>query len=164
MRLSRAALGCAVLVAVASAQAADKPCTPADAAKAEKVVDNVVTWAQMHKAFADYSHCDTGAVGDLYTESLMRLMVDWKDMDALAGAMLKDARFREFVIAHVKSPAARDDRQSIRMRATKNCPKNCEALCADLYEATSLPAAAPATAAVAPPAPAPASPPATPPK
>jgi hypothetical protein len=162
MRLLRAALGCAVLAAAASAQAADKPCTPADAAKAEKVVDNIVTWAQMHKAFADYSHCDTGAVGDLYTESLMRLMVDWKDVDALAGAMQKDARFREFVIAHVKSPAAKDDRQSIRTRAKVSCPKGCEALCADLVEATNPAAAAPAAAAAAAPASPPANPPATP--
>lgn len=157
-------MGCAVLVAVASAQAADKPCTPADTAKAEKSVDNVVTWAQMHKAFVDYSHCDTGTVGDLYTEALMRLIVEWKNVDAFAGAMQKDAQFRQFVIAHVKSPAAKDDRQSIRTRAKVSCPKGCDELCADLIAATDPSAAAPATAAVSAPAPPAANPPASPPK
>lgn len=156
-------MGCAVLVAIASAQAADKPCTPADKAKAEKVIDNVVAWGQMHKAFVDYSHCDTGPVNELYTEALMRLIVDWKNVDTFAGTMQKDAQFRQFVIAHVKS-TAKDDRQAIRMRAKMSCPKGCDELCADLVAATDLSPAAPATAAATAPAAPPPSPPATPPK
>ena len=164
MRVSRAAMGCAVLVAIASAQSADKPCTPADTAKAEKSIDNVVTWGQMHKAFLDYSHCDSGAVGDLYTEALMRLVVEWKNVETFAATMQKDAQFRKFVIAHVKSPAAKDDRESIYSRAKASCPRGLDAFCAELADAASPSAAAPATLPAAAPATPPAAAPATPPK
>ena len=132
MRLAQAALSLAFVAVVASAQAADKPCTPADKAKAEKGIDNVVTWTQMQKAYVDFAHCDTGEVADLYTDALLRLIVEWKNVDAFSAAMQKDAQFKEFVYAHLKSPAAKDDRSAIFSRCSQGCPKGHEAFCAEL--------------------------------
>jgi hypothetical protein len=119
-----AGLACAAL-------AQDKPCTAADAKNAAKNVDLVMTWPQLQKAVKDYGHCDTGNVAEVFTDALMRLAVDWKNVEALASAM-KDARFRTFVATHVKSEAAAEDRAAVYSRATLSCPKGQDEVCAEL--------------------------------
>jgi hypothetical protein len=125
----------AVLLVAGAAIAADKPCTKADAAAAEKSIDRVSTWPQLHKAWQDYRHCDKNSIEELYTDALLRLMVDWKNVEALAGTMEKDAQYKEFVYAHLRSPAAKDDLDAVYSRAKASCPKGQEAFCAELAEA-----------------------------
>lgn len=128
----------AMLMACAAALAAsaqDKACSPADMQKAQKAIDMVVTWQQLNKAWKDWRHCDTGEVGDTYTDALLRLMVEWKNVDALADSM-KDEGYRSFVVKHLRSPAAKDDLGSIRSRATQSCPKAHDALCKQIAAAT----------------------------
>ncbi len=131
-RLWIAALAC---LAFAAAQAADKPCTKADAAAAEKAIDKVLNWPQLHKAWQDYRHCDTDKVGESYTDALMRMLVDWKGMDSLAGAMRKDPQYKDFIYAHVKSPAAKDDHKMVYSRVRTGCPGGLDEFCAELAEA-----------------------------
>ena len=127
---------------VAAAQAQDKPCSKADSAAAEKAIDRVVEWGQLQKAYVDYRHCDTGNVADLYTDALLRLAVEWKNVNAFASAMEKDEKFRAFVYEHLKSPAAKDDQEAVYSRAKANCPKGLDSFCAQLAEAVK-PAEAP---------------------
>ncbi|HUQ29731.1 MAG TPA: hypothetical protein VM051_14140 [Usitatibacter sp.] len=133
-----------------AAYAADKPCPPAEAARAEKSVDTVVTWAHLHKAWKDWKHCDSGAVADVYTDAILRLMVEWKNVDAL-GEGMKDPEYKSFIQAHLRSPAAKDDRGSIMSRVSQSCPKGHGALCKDieagLLDEAPKPAPAPAPAA-----------------
>jgi hypothetical protein len=120
---------------IAAAHAADKTCTKADSAKAQKVIDAVVTWQQLYKAWSDYQHCDTGEVADLYTDALLRLAVDWKDAGVFAAAAQKDPQYKAFVFEHLKSPAAKDDRATIRSRAKTMCPAGQDTFCGELAEA-----------------------------
>ncbi len=145
MRLGRLAPFAAILAFALSTHAADKPCPPAEAAKAEKSIDTVVTWAQMQKAYLDYSHCNKGAVAEVYTDALLRLIVEWKNVDAFAGAIQKDEKYRDFIYAHLKSPAAKDDRHTIYLRAKQSCPKGLTAFCAELCDVVNPPAAPPPT-------------------
>jgi hypothetical protein len=131
----RIVTGLAALLVCANAAAADKPCTPADAANARKILDRAANWAQMHKAWQDFGHCDAEATPDQFTDALLRLIIDWKNVDALAGAMQKDARFKEFVYARLRSPAARDDLEDVYARAKSACPKGLDAFCAELADA-----------------------------
>jgi hypothetical protein len=112
--------------------AADKPCSKADAATAEKAIDRVVNWGQLQKAYQDFRHCDADAVGEGYTDALLRLIVEWKNVDAFAEATRKDAGFKEFVHAHLRSPAAKDDRDAIFSRTKSDCPKGMAEFCAEL--------------------------------
>ncbi|MGE5617114.1 MAG: hypothetical protein ACM3X5_09380, partial [Bacillota bacterium] len=66
------------LLAFGLAHAADKPCTPADSSAAEKAADRVVEWEQLYKAYKDYGHCDQGPVADVFTDALLRCLVEWK--------------------------------------------------------------------------------------
>jgi hypothetical protein len=136
----------------AALHAADKPCSAADAANAEKTIDRVVGWAQYHKAYVDYKHCDSKqSVADVYTDALLRLTVDWKNVGAFADVMNKDAGFKDFVRAHLQSPAAKDDADAVYSRTKTMCPKGLEAFCTELggFVRTAGPAA-PATDAMQP--------------
>ena len=126
-----AALAACAAVATAYAQ---KSCSPGDMQKAQKAVDMVVTWQQLNKAWKDWRQCDTGDVADTYTDALLRLMVDWKNVDALADSM-KDADYKAFVEAHLHA-AAKDDLASVRSRATQSCPKGQDAVCKQIADAT----------------------------
>ena len=115
------------------AHAADKSCSKADAASAEKAIDKVVTWQQLHKAYEDYRHCDAEpAVADVFTDALLRLAVAWKGVTQLATAMKSDAQYRDFVYAHLKSDAAKDDREALYSRAKKDCPAAQDAWCDEM--------------------------------
>ena len=114
---------------------AQKTCSPADMQKAQKAIDMVMSWQQLNKTWKDWRQCDTGEVADTYTDALLRMMVEWKHVDALAESM-KDAEYRSFVEAHLRSPAAKDDLPSVRSRATQSCPKGQDAVCKQIAEAT----------------------------
>lgn len=129
------ASACLALGAGSIACAADKPCTKADAANAEKAIERSNNWNQLYKSWQDYRHCDTGAVADGFTDSLMRLMVEWKGVDALAAAMQKDPEFKEWVHARLKSPAAKDDQPTVYSRAKASCPAGMDTFCAELADA-----------------------------
>lgn len=119
-----------------AAHAQDKACTKADSAAAEKALDRVVTWPQLQKAWQDYRHCDTGNVDDLFTDALMRMLVEWKSPDALASSMNSDPAYAAFVVKHIKSPSAKDDRESVYSRAKQSCPANLSAFCEKIAEAS----------------------------
>ena len=79
-KLAILAACCCVLAAHAQ-----KACSPAEMQKAQKAADMVMTWQNLSKTWKDYRHCDTGEVADTFTDAIMRLMVDWKNVDALAN-------------------------------------------------------------------------------
>ena len=133
MKQSLGAIAIAIAACVAvHAQAA---CTKAEIAKAEKAVDAVATWPQMQKTITQWKQCDAGSVDALFTETLIRMLVDWKNLDALENAM-KDADFKAFVVKHLQSPEAKDDVQMVYSRAKASCPASREALCAEFVDMT----------------------------
>jgi hypothetical protein len=127
----------AVLVACAAIPwaHAQKSCSPADMQKAQKAIDMVVTWQQLNKSWKDWRQCDTGDVADTYTDALLRLMVEWKNVDALADS-IKDPEYKGFVETHLRSPAAAGDLSMVRSRATLSCPKGQDAVCKEIAAAT----------------------------
>ncbi|MGZ5098095.1 MAG: hypothetical protein ACXWG9_09550 [Usitatibacter sp.] len=133
MKTPRIVVCLAALLLAGEAQA-QKPCSKAESAAAEKAIDRVLSWPQLYKAWTDYRHCDAGPVDDLYTDALLRLVVDWKDIPTFAAAMEKDPQYKEFVTRHLKSPAAKDDLDSIYSRAKASCPAKQEAFCGELIE------------------------------
>ena len=125
---------CLAALAASPAVAQQKPCSKADAAAAEKAVDRVTTWPALRKAWQDYHHCDTAAVGELFTDALLRLTVEWKNVDAFAADVQKDAQYKQFVVEHLKSPAAKDDRDAVYSRVKASCPPKLDSFCAELAD------------------------------
>ena len=130
-------LALAVLAfAAAGAHAQDKACTPAQSAAADKALDRVVNWELMYKTWQDYGHCDSGALEDVFTDALMRLAVEWKNVDQFARRYQGDAKFKAFVDKHIRSPGAQEDAKSLYSRAKQSCPAKLDAFCAELAEVT----------------------------
>lgn len=125
----------AALAGPAVADAAERTCTKVETEAAEKAIDRVVGWAQLHKAWQDFRHCDTGNVADLYTDAILRLVVEWKSIDNLAGAMKADPQYRDFIHAHLRSPAAKDDQDTVYARAKRSCPQGLGDFCSGLADA-----------------------------
>jgi len=130
----RALLFACLLLPVA-APAQDKPCPPNEAAAAEKAIDRVVNWDQLHKAFQEYKHCDSGPVAEVYTDALMRCLVEWKQVDGLAKTMEKDPAYNAFVMKHLRS-ATPEDQKSVYSRAKMSCPKGLDGWCTQLTDAS----------------------------
>ena len=123
----------AAALALPCAAMAQGACSKADAAKAEKAVERVVSWPQLHKAFKDFRQCDEGPVDELFTETFIRLLVDWKNVEQL-GAAAQDGEFKQFMFKHLKSPAAADDLPSVYSRVKTSCPSAQQALCTELAD------------------------------
>jgi hypothetical protein len=144
IKLLSKVLGMLVLV-MAGAAFAQKPCSKADEANAGKAIDRANSWAGLAAAQKSFGHCDSGAIAEQFTEGLLRLIIDWKNIDALAGAM-KDESFRNFVYAHLKSDLAKDELPDVYSRAKTKCPKGQEAFCTELADSVKSPAAPPSSA------------------
>ena len=130
MKIAALVLGLAVTIATSAF--AQKACSAGDAAAAQKAVERIVSWQNLEKAYRDYHHCDAGPVEDGFTDALMRLMVGWKHVEQVSGAMAKDEEYRKWIYKHVMSPAAKDDREDVYALAKKSCPSNQQAFCDDL--------------------------------
>ena len=141
------------LLAAAPALAQDKACSKADAAKAEKTVDMVTSFAQLQKAWQDWRHCDSGNVAEVFNEAVFRLLVDWKGLDSLASGMGGSPQYKQWVLARVKA-GSKEDRSAIFSRARTGCPGKLDAFCSELIEAASDAPAPRAAAPAAAPAPA----------
>jgi hypothetical protein len=132
MKLLRVALASLLVVFAAASGAADKACTKADAAAGAKAVERINNWSQLYKTWQDYRHCDTGDVAEGYTDALLRLFVEWKDVGTLAASMKKDADFAQWVHARLKSPAAKDDAATVYSRVRASCPSGMDAFCTEI--------------------------------
>jgi len=131
MRL--APLVVAALVLATGARAADRACTKADSANAQKSIDRVMNGTQLRKSWQDFGHCDSGEVGDSFSDALLRLLVDWQDVPALAKAT-DDAAFKQFVLTHLRA-ASKEDRDAVYSRAKASCPAGLEAFCGAIADA-----------------------------
>jgi len=126
-----AVLAACAAVGIAQAQ---KACSPAEMQKAQKAADMVVTWQHLNKAWKEHRQCDTGEVADTFTDAVLRLMIEWKNVEALAEGM-KDPEYARFIQAHLRSPAAKDDLKDVRSRVNQSCPKGQDAVCKQIAAA-----------------------------
>lgn len=125
---------CLMALAAGGAAAQQKGCSPADKAAAEKEIDRVMSWGSLYKTWQDYRHCDSGSVDELFTDAILRLTVDWKNVEAFAADVQKDGAYKQFVYRHLRSPAAQDDHDTIYSRAKASCPARLDGFCAELAE------------------------------
>jgi hypothetical protein len=164
----RSAALLSLCLAFAAPAIAQKTCTKAESAAAEKAIDRVLAWSAMHKTWKDYGHCDTGPVADLFTEALLRLVVgNWPKIAELEPTFTNDIPYREWILARLSSGAMpKGDIDDVHDLTQNNCPKAQKRVCEMLHDAAEkgqgkgAPPAPKPAAPAAPPAPAaPAAPP-----
>lgn len=151
MKIARIVMVAALAAALPAA--AQKECSKADSAAAQKAIDNVVNASNLLKAWKDYRHCDAGPVDDVFTDAILRILVPWKEKDAeqIAVDSQAEPEYKKFIHKHLKSDAAKDDRQAVFSRAKSNCPPIQDEFCKEIIEVVKEPAKAAAPAPAAPP-------------
>jgi len=91
------------------------------------------TWDALYKSYASYRSCDDGFVGENYSESVARLLVDhWNTLPRLASLARENVDFRRFVLKHVDATLDMKDVEKIKAEAKTQCPQGLRALCDDL--------------------------------
>jgi hypothetical protein len=130
-----------VLMLASAAFAADKPCSKADAANAQKALDRAVSWPSLEAAVKDFGHCDTGELVEQFNEAVLRILVSgWKNVGSLAPIFERNAAFKGWVLERLSGEKiARDDKEDVRGLAKNSCPSGRNALCQQLLEAASVP-------------------------
>jgi hypothetical protein len=124
----------ALWIAAGALAPAPASAQPKDCAAAEKAVDRVVNYPGLYRAFKDFGHCDKAPVQDVFTDAILRLMVEWKDVDTVAADVQRDAEYKKFIHRHLQSPLAKDDRDAIFSRAKSSCPMTQGPFCAEVIE------------------------------
>jgi hypothetical protein len=109
------------------------PCTDAEGKRALDEADSLRTWDALYKSFRSYRNCDDGAIGEGYSESVIRILADhWSTLPRLDGIGKQDIEFRRFVIRHVDATLNTDDVVLVKRKATAACPVGLSKLCSDL--------------------------------
>ncbi|HSZ63521.1 MAG TPA: hypothetical protein VK828_17110 [Terriglobales bacterium] len=127
------ALGMVVtLLSVQFGHARERSCAELEA----RMLDEAFTprsWETLYTSYRSYRQCDDGAIGEGYSESVARLLVDhWNALPQLAGLARRDAEFRAFVMRHVDATLNMDDVEKIRKKAKTLCPTGSRTVCNDL--------------------------------
>jgi hypothetical protein len=91
------------------------------------------TWDALYKSYSSYRHCDDGLIGENYSESVARILVDhWNTLPRFAFLTRQSSEFRRFVLKHIDASLDRDDLTGIRKKATTQCPKGLRVLCDEM--------------------------------
>ena len=125
-----------LIIAMFSVQAGHaqrRPCTEVEGRRALDQAATLNSWDALYRSYKSYRQCDDGAIGEGYSESVARVLVDhWHTLPQLARLASNDVEFRAFVIGHVDATLDMDDVEKIRNKAKAQCPTDYE-----LYAMTS---------------------------
>ena len=90
-------------------------------------------WRAMHEAFDKYRNCDDGAIGEGFSDAVVRLLANkWQDLEILGALTNTDGNFEEFVIKHINETAAERDLRSVHANS-KACSGPYKALCEKIH-------------------------------
>lgn len=111
-----------------------KDCSRKEAIQAETESSTLPDWDSVYKAFRRFAHCDSGAIGEGYSESVGRLLAkDWVHLERLRILSQRDKGFERFVIRHINETLPLDYLQQIIVNTRQYCPQNARRIC-DLIE------------------------------
>jgi hypothetical protein len=111
----------------------ERPCTEVESRRALDEAGVLRSWYALYRSYKSYRQCDDGAIGEGYSESVARILVDhWNTLPQLARLARNDADFRAFVIGHVDATLNMDDVEKIRRNAKAQCPARLRIVCNDL--------------------------------
>jgi hypothetical protein len=123
---------CGLMLALSCAgNAQEHPCPT--------LMPTIHTWDVLYKSFRLYGHWDDGAVGEGYSESVARILVDhWNTLTRLSSLGAENVGFRRFVLKHVDASLDMKDVEKIRTKARTQCPQGLRSLCDDLRKQADL--------------------------
>lgn len=122
-------------IATPAGNTAMRACTDTEARAALDEAVLLRTWATFYRSYKSYGQCDDGGIGEGYSESVARILVDqWNSLPELAHLAGADEAFRSFVIKHVDATLNVDDIEKIKKNAETQCPVALRNLCSQLAQ------------------------------
>jgi hypothetical protein len=119
-----------LVLAFASLGASAGECTKVQTIAAEAEAGTLRSWLALYRSFRSYAHCDDGAIGEGYSESVTLLLADrWKSFPVLAKLVADDPEFEKFVLRHINGTVPKERIAKIVLNAKHSCPKAHKALC-----------------------------------
>jgi hypothetical protein len=107
-----------------------KPCSKAEAIRAEKDVDFLSDWDRVYRSYARFSHCDDGAIAEGYSDAVGKLLADkWQNLGRLIELTKLHKGFQRFVLKHIDSTLSSETLLKISNNARSSCPANAQRLC-----------------------------------
>jgi hypothetical protein len=111
-------------------------CSQAQALAADKGIDGLRTWADLHSAFIQFRACDDGAIAEGWDDFVARMLgQNWNKLAELQRLAKVDTNFRGFVIQHISNTASGDDLDQALVNAREHCPGSARRLCSDIVTA-----------------------------
>jgi hypothetical protein len=108
-------------------------CSEAEARHAEKEAVTLRTWDALYHSYQAYRQCDDGSVGESYSESVGRILVDhWQTLPSLDEIDSRDVSFQRFVIRHVDATLDLGNLKRIFQNANTRCPAAWKGICGEL--------------------------------
>jgi TonB family protein len=122
---------------VLNAAANQKPCTTSEGKQALNEADSLKDWDALHRSFIRFGHCDDGAIGEGYSDTVGRLLArDWEHIGTLGKLVVSDKKFESFVLRHINQTLPTDTLKAIANHAEKSCPADETALCRKILQST----------------------------
>jgi hypothetical protein len=119
-------------------EGAKRPCTEAEAARAEKEVDSLRTWDEIYHSYRKFSQCDDGAIGEGYSDAVGNLLANgWGRLPRLVTITKRDKSFEQFVLKHIDESLTDDTLLKISKHARSECPASAKRLCGVIADAAS---------------------------
>jgi hypothetical protein len=116
-----------------------RPCTDAERRAALDEAVTLRSWDALYRSYKSYRQCDDGSIGEGYSESVARILVDhWGTLPRLSHLAQKDAEFRAFVMQHVDATLNMDDVEKIKSSSATQCPPGLRMVCSDLAKQADL--------------------------
>ncbi len=125
-------VGACVIVAITWIPGASgKPCSAKDAQAADAMIDRLVSWEMVERAYRQFGHCDDGSIAEGYSEAVARLLVDqWPTLPNLSMRIKRYPAFGRFVLRHIDATLSTQDVEKIAELASASCPPQDATLCA----------------------------------
>ena len=103
---------------------------------AESEAGRLQSWRAMYRSFQHYLACDDAAVGEGYSNSVVRLLTTrWNQVQELHRLTIRNQAFETFVLKHIDPTAPKGELEKVEENARKRCPKGAESLCGSIQSA-----------------------------
>ena len=118
--------------------ASKKSCTKSEAMQAEKEVDSLKDWDDIHQSYGKFSQCDDGAIAEGFSDAVGKLLANhWGQLGRLVTLAKTEKNFERFVVKHIDESLPADTLQTISNTARSSRPAGAQRLCSLIARAAS---------------------------
>lgn len=135
-RLIASVLVSGVLLGSCASAHAHAACSFQDEVRADKLIDSVKNWNDLHAIYRTYNRCDDGEVSEGFSDAVGTLLADhWDLTPQLISFSEQDPDFKRFVFAHITVLISQDQDAAIVDHATNRCFPGRDRFCEEIIYA-----------------------------